>query len=151
MEVILRRDVSKLGRAGEVVSVKDGFARNYLIPKGFAYVKTKENLLRVKKEEKLRDRKKEIETERLKEVADRISSISVAIKRKTHESTKIFGSVTSSDIQEELAKKGITVDKKDIIIDEPIKELGVYSVTVKLSPEISAKLKVWVEGEEVEK
>jgi len=149
MEVILRKDIPKIGKRGDIVNVKDGYARNFLIPKGFAYPKTEGNLLRIEKERKLYERKKEIEIERLNELRERISSISIRIKKKTHDQVKIFGSITKEEIQEELKKEGIEIDKRSIEIKEPIKELGVYTVDVNLGKDIVAKLKLWVEKEEV--
>ncbi|RLD18262.1 MAG: 50S ribosomal protein L9 [Caldiserica bacterium] len=149
MEVILRVDIPKLGKRGDIVSVKDGYARNFLIPRGLAYPKTEENLLRVEKEKKLFEKKKEAEIERLKSLSEKISSISIRIKKKTHDEVKIYGSVTKEEIQEALKKEGIEIDKRSIEIKEPIKELGVYHVDVNLGKDIVAKLKLWVEKEEV--
>lgn len=144
MEVILLTDVESLGKEGEVVSVKDGFARNYLFPRSLAASITP-NLLKVMEQKKA---KKEIELKKMKsekdELAKKIGAISCTISVEAGVEDKIFGAVTQEMIRNAIRPEGIEVDKKDIILDEPIKKLGVHQVAIKLHPEVTASLKVWV-------
>lgn len=146
MEVILRHAVSKIGKIGDKVKVTSGFARNFLIPKGLAYPATQENWNRIQKEKKLLALKELKEKEDLQVLAEKINGLSVNIQRNVHDENKIYGSVMPGDIVEELSKQGISVEKRTVVIAEPIKELGVYTVEIRLHPDIVGKLKVWVEA-----
>ena len=144
MKVILTEDIDKLGRMGDVVTVKDGFARNYLIPSKKAKPATTGNMQFL---EALKAKKAEEETKVLaasKALADRLASLSLTIGASAGEEEKLFGSISNDAISKALADEGIDIDKKDIIIEEPIKKLGVYQVTVKLHPEVKAGLRVWI-------
>ncbi len=143
-EVILRRDVRNLGKAGDVVKVKDGYARNYLIPKGYAYLATKENL-RIWEEEKRR-REKQLAKEKAKyeELAQKIGSLSVNIVADANEEDTLYGSITEAHIAEALRQEGIEIDKDWVVLPTPIKKLGIYDVEIQLHPEVKAVLKVWV-------
>ncbi|MBI3872917.1 MAG: 50S ribosomal protein L9 [candidate division Zixibacteria bacterium] len=144
MKIILRDDVEKLGRCGQVVSVKDGFARNYLIPHKLAIPATVGNLRSinvVSRQRDLRDRKLLRESERIKL---RLEKISITAEVQVGEEDKVFGSVTSSHIAELLAEQGFEIDRRDILLDEPLKALGVYTIDVKLGRDVIGKLKVWV-------
>ncbi len=143
-EVILRRDVRNLGKAGDVVKVKDGYARNYLIPKGYAYLATKENL-RIWEEEKRR-REKQLAKEKAKyeELAQKIGSLSVNIVADANEEDTLYGSITEVHIAEALRQEGIEIDKDWVVLPTPIKKLGIYDVEIQLHPEVKAVLKVWV-------
>ncbi|GAB4346113.1 MAG: 50S ribosomal protein L9 [Candidatus Abyssubacteria bacterium] len=144
MKVVLREDIRNLGKPGDVIEVKDGYARNYLIPRKLAVQADEGNLRRVEHEKKvLRDRK-EKELKEARVLADKIGKASCTIPVQVGEEDKIFGSVTTKDIAECLGKEGIEVDKKTIQLDEPIRSLGVFSVPIRLKPEVEAKLKVWV-------
>jgi large subunit ribosomal protein L9 len=144
MKVVLREDIRDLGKVGDVLEVKDGYARNYLIPRKLAVRADEGSLKRVEHEKKvLRDRK-EKELKEARALADRIGKASCTIPVQVGEEDKIFGSVTAMDISECLSKEGIEVDKKIISLEEPIRALGVFSVPVRLNPEVEAKLKVWV-------
>lgn len=144
MKVIILEDIARLGKTGDVVTVKEGYARNFLIPNGKAKEATPGNM-------KMLDAlKKKAAAEHAKVVsgaqaiADRISAMSLTIEAQAGEEEKLFGSVSNDDISAALAQEGVSVDKKDIIIDEPIKKLGSYQVSVKLHPEVKAILRIWV-------
>ncbi len=144
MKVILKNDVPKLGNAGDIIAVKDGYARNFLIPKGLAEkaelgsVKAVENLKKVLSQQMEKKKKEAIK------LRDRLLNISCTITRQTGEGEKIFGSVTTRDIEEALKVENIHIDRKNIMLDEPIKQLGIFEVPVKLHKDVEAKIKVWV-------
>lgn len=144
MKVILVKDTANLGSMGDEIEVKDGYARNYLIPKEIAIPSTKSALriLEDKKREKERIEKKIIEEYR--GVAAKLKDISCTISVEAGEEDKLFGAVTSEDIAETLKSEGMEIDKKKIALDEPIKALGVYNIDVKLHPEVKAQIRVWV-------
>jgi large subunit ribosomal protein L9 len=144
MEVILREDVEKLGKAGSVANVRPGYARNYLIPKGLAAVSTPQNLKVLEAEKSKKSRQEEKEKSQAAELAEKLSSLSCTISVKAGVDDKLFGTVTSEHIAEALKASGVDVDKKKIVLDEPIKTLGVYNIDINLYPEITAKIKVWV-------
>ncbi len=144
MRIVLREDVENLGRRGEVVKVADGYARNFLLPKGKALPATEGNLKTIDREKRRYVVHQAKEKEEAETVARRISGVSCTVVRKVGENDVLYGSVTAADIAEHLAKEGITVDKRRILIDEPIKSLGIYSIPIRLHPEVSADVKVWV-------
>ena len=144
MDVILRDDVEKLGRAGEVVTVKDGYARNFLLPRGLAYPATDGNRRRLDAEQRLRARKVEAEVSSARDVAAKLEAVSLSFSMKAGEGDKLFGSVTAADIAERLAAEGLKVDRKHIELEEPIKALGVYKVPVRLHPDVKPEVRVWV-------
>ncbi len=144
MKVVLLDDVEKLGKLGDIVNVKPGYARNYLFPRKIAIEATDKSLQvlehrKRKRAEALARMKADMEA-----LAEKIKSTSCTVEAAAGEEDKLFGSVTSEHIAEALAAEGITVDKKQIHIEEPIRKLGVYQVHIKLSPEVSATTKVWV-------
>jgi large subunit ribosomal protein L9 len=144
MKVILTGDVKSIGSMGDVVDVKDGFARNFLFPKNLARLAVGSNLKIVediKKKKTLAAAKEKKEAEALKE---KISAFSCTIQVEAGEDDKLFGSVTSQDISRTFELEGLAVEKRAIILEEPIKKLGVYSISVKLHPEVTAEVKVWV-------
>ena len=144
MKVILRSDVADLGSAGDLVNVKDGYARNYLVPRNLAVAASKATVRALDHERRqiaLREKKRLAELEKL---AQKIRSASVTIAREVGEADKLFGSVTSMDVHRSLEGEGIQVDRRSIQLDEPIKAIGVYDVPVKLHRQVEAKLKVWV-------
>lgn len=144
MKVILAEDVKGIGVMGEVVQVKDGYARNFLFPQRLAQAATDENLKVIEslKKKKLQAAIKEKkDAEALKE---RLSLISCTIACEAGDDDKLYGSVTSQDISHAFQEEGISIDKKKIALEETIKKLGVYHVPVKLHPEVSAEVKVWV-------
>jgi len=144
MKVILCDTMEKVGKIGDVVNVKDGFARNFLIPRGKAMVFSPNafNMIEKKKKEEAQRYAKEIE--KTKELANKISAMSCTVKVQAGEDDKLYGSVTSIDIASALEQEGVRIDKRDIIIEEPIKKLGIYSIKIKLMPEVETQLKVWV-------
>ncbi len=144
MKVILKENVSKLGKFGDIIEVSNGYARNYLLPKDLVwlyedkYIKVIENM------------KSDMESQMLKEKneaqskAEKIDKSSVTVQVEVGEDEKLFGSVTNIDIADKLNELGIDVDKKDIVIEEPIKKLGVFKVGIRLHPEVEGSCKVWV-------
>jgi large subunit ribosomal protein L9 len=144
MQVILRDDLDNLGKSGEVVNVKPGYARNYLFPRGLAVQATKTDVTRVEHEKRLIASRTAKMAKEAQAEADRLSQVSVSIARATGEEDKLYGSVTSRDIAEALAEQGVTIDSKKLHLEEPIKTLGLTEVQVKLGRGVSATLKVWV-------
>jgi large subunit ribosomal protein L9 len=147
MKVFLKEDVKSLGRIGEVVNVSDGYARNYLLPKKLAVEANTKNIKEFEHHKRvLQERAARIRAE-FKTLAEKLSALSLTIKAKAGEEEKLFGSVTNMDIAEALKEAGQEIDKKKIVLDEPIKRLGEYTVEVKIDAEISAKVKVNVIAE----
>jgi large subunit ribosomal protein L9 len=147
VQVILRQVVDDLGDIGEVVDVKPGYARNFLIPQGIAYEATDANQKKFEEERRhILDRSAR-ELDRAKAAAERIEGQSVSFSVRAGEEGKLFGSVTASDISEALAEKGLEVDRHLIRLEEPIKQLGVYRVTVRLHSEVRPEVTVWVVAE----
>ncbi len=144
VKLILLQDVEKLGKAGEVISVKDGYARNYLFSKGIALLATEQNLKAVEVEKKRKAETQQKEKLEAQQLAERISRISCTIAVEVGRDDKLFGSVTSIDIQKALEAEGILVDKKKIDLKEHINQIGIYSVPIRLHPEVTANLKLWV-------
>jgi large subunit ribosomal protein L9 len=144
MKVILNQDMDSLGLAGEIVEVARGYARNYLIPKKVALEATEDNIKRTE------GQRRSIEIKRIKlkedalKVKERLANVVITIAQKAGEEDKLYGSVTSMDIAEHLEKEGITVDRRKIVLDKPIKSLGEFSVPVKLHPQVSAPVRVIV-------
>lgn len=148
MKVILREDIQKLGEMGEIVDVKEGYARNFLLPRKMAVVADTKNIKSMEHERRIiEERAKKIKNT-AQSLADRISSTKLTIKAKAGEEEKLFGSVTTMDIEEALKAEGIDVDRKKIVLEEPIKRLGEYTVTVKVHSDITAELGVNVVAEE---
>ena len=144
MRIVLREDVEKLGRRGEIVDVAAGYARNFLLPKGKALHATDGNLKRVEQERRKFAVRLAKEKEDAAAMARRLAGISCTIVRKVGENDHLYGSVTPADIAEYLAKEGVELDKRRILLDEPIKALGIYTIPVKLHPEVSGEIRVWV-------
>ncbi|MCK6439734.1 MAG: 50S ribosomal protein L9 [Planctomycetes bacterium] len=144
MKVILRESVEKLGRRGEVVAVAGGYARNYLIPQGFAAAATKENIRRVESEKKAYLAREAKRIEECQEIAAAIEKSQVSITMKVGPDGQMFGSVTARMIADALAEDGIKLETKMVRLDDPIKDLGVFPVRVHLHPEVDATAKVWV-------
>lgn len=144
MDVILRQDVEKVGRAGEMVTVKDGFARNYLLPQGLAFLATEGNRKRLEAERAQRGKKHAAEVSASREVAARLEAVSLTFTMKAGEGDKLFGSVTASEIAERLKAEGFSLDKKAVELEEPLKALGVYKIPVRLHAEVKPEVRVWV-------
>jgi large subunit ribosomal protein L9 len=148
MQVILREDIDKLGKIGDLVKVADGYARNFLVPGKKAIEATPKNLNAMNHAKKMvSDRLRKLKKEATAD-ADRIKSLSVTIKAKVGEEGKLFGSVTSMDIVEAMKAQGVVIDKRKLVLDEPIKRLGDFTITVKLHSDVTADFKVSVVGEE---
>jgi len=144
MEVILRKEHEKLGTVGAKVVVKDGYARNYLIPHGLAYEATEGALRTLNEERKQSERRSTKALKSSEKIAHELDKVSITIQMKVGEDEKLFGSVTSQMIADSLKEKGFEIDKRIIDLEEPIKALGIYTVNVKLHQNITGKVKVWV-------
>jgi large subunit ribosomal protein L9 len=147
IEVILREDIKTLGRAGEMVRVKPGYARNYLLPQGLAYEATEGNKKRIAAETRVRTARNQAERDQAEREAATLRDVTVSFTSKAGEEGKLFGSITSQDIAEALARQGHSVDRRRIELEHPIKTTGVHSVTVRLHPEVHAELRVSVTAE----
>ncbi len=144
MKVILRQDFETLGDAGKVLTVKDGYARNFLIPRGIAY-EASARALRMFEQDKLRlNARKNREKKLAEDLKAKLDGVSVTATVQVGEEDRVFGSVTTQDIADMLAAKGFEIDKRKIQLDEPIKALGFYEVPVKLHGEVQSIIKVWV-------
>lgn len=148
MKVILTQDMDSLGLAGEIVEVARGYARNYLIPKKFGLEATEDNIKRTETQ------RKNIEIKRIKlkedaqKIRERLAEVVITIAQKAGEEDKLYGSVTTMDIADELEKQGITIDRRKIILDKPLKSLGEFSVPIKLHHQVTASIKVKVVPEQ---
>jgi large subunit ribosomal protein L9 len=145
----LKEDVDGLGFCGEEVEVKDGYGRNFLIPKGKALLATPNNLKAFNHQKRIVQAKVKKITGIAQEVADKISAATIQIKKKMGDGGKMFGAVTAQEISDLLKAKGIDIDRRKIQIQDPIKKAGEYSIPVKLHPEVVAEIKLTVEGEKV--
>ena len=144
MKVILRQNHESLGQIGDLVEVKEGFARNFLIPRKIAYVALKGNIKSLEEEKKTFLKKKQHALTTAENLAAQLEKVSVSIPVQVGEEDKIFGTVTTQMIADALKEKGFEVDKRKIEIEEPIKSLGIYGVSVKVHANVNAKIKVWV-------
>ena len=144
MKVILRKDQDKLGQVGTVVEVKDGYARNYLIPKGIAYPASNGSMRALTEEKKQAERRSTKELKTSEKLAAELEKLSITIKMKVGEDEKLFGSVTSQMVADAVNEKGFDLDKRIFELPEPIKALGIYNVDVKLHQNVTGKVKVWV-------
>ena len=145
MIVILTKDVKGTGKAGEVVKVSDGYARNQLIPKGFAKEATQGNIRNLEKQKAIAEEKRSEQKAAAQEQAKKLEAVKLIVKSKGGENGKLFGSITSKDIADALEKQeGIKIDKKKIHMEGPIKQTGLTQVTIKLFPEVSANMDVEV-------
>ena len=148
MEVILRDHVENLGKRGEIVKVADGYARNYLLPRKLALPATDANKKWVERERKIAEARDHQERAAAEAVAARLGALEVTITRKTGENDQLYGSVTNADIAELLAAKGFEIDRRKILLPDPIKSLGESTVPVKLHRDVTAQMKVAVKKEE---
>lgn len=144
IEVILREDVPSLGRAGELVRVRPGYARNYLLPKGLAFEATEGNRRRIAAESRVREARRQAERVEAEGLAARLGSLTVTIASKAGEEGKLFGSVTGQDIADALAAQGVAIDRRRIELEHPLKTLGTHTVPVRLHPEVHAEVRVHV-------
>jgi large subunit ribosomal protein L9 len=144
MEIILRADVQHLGKVGDVVKVKDGYARNYLLPKGLAYPATEGNKKRIAFEGERLAKQQASEKTAAEAEAARLAEVQLTFSVKVGEENKLYGSITASDIQRKLEEAGIHVDKRKIDLAEPIRELGEFKVPIKIHPEVRPEVRVTV-------
>ncbi len=147
MDVILREDVADLGNVGDIVKVKPGFARNFLLPRGLAVIADKRNVRVLEHQKRVAADKRDRDRRQAESVAQRLSSARVTIKARAGEEGKLFGSVTNLDIEKALAQQGFTVERRRIRLEEPIKALGEFVVLVQLGVGVSSQVTVVVEAE----
>ena len=144
MKIILKKDMEKLGKSGEIVETKSGYARNYLIPKGFAVVASAANMKIYEQERLAEQRKIQKEIQEAEVVAAQLDKISITATVQVGEEDRVFGAVTNQYIADLLKEKGLDIDRKKIILEEPLKALGVFEVPIKLHSEVEARIKVWI-------
>ena len=144
MKVILKQDVEKLGKAWDVVNIKDGYARNFLFPKGLILAVTKENLKLKGKLEASRAVLEEKNKKEAQDLANKLLAESFTFTREATAEDKLYGNIDAHELEKLLKSEGYDIDKKNILLAEPIKSLGVYSLDLKLHPEVTAKIKVWI-------
>ncbi len=142
MKVMLKSDVSKIGKKGEILEVKEGYARNFLFPNGLAIEATGGTMKQFEEEKKAQDRKKAKEKEEAEVLAAKIKGTTVTLRHKAGEEGRLFGSITSAEIAEGLKKQGFNIDKKKIVLDEPIRLVGEYTVKIKLHHDVAGELPV---------
>ncbi len=147
MELILRDDVDKLGRRGDIVKVKDGYARNFLLPRGLGMEVNAANKAMIEKEKKANLARLAKERSEFEALAERIATLRFIAPRKVGENDALYGSVTSGDVAEFLKGKGIEIDKRKVLLDEPVKHLGEHEIKIRLHPEVQAALKLLVTKE----
>ena len=144
MEIILRQAIENLGHPGDVVTVKNGYARNFLLPRGFAFEATPGNLKRIGAERGRLEAAENGRRESASELAKRLEEVQLTFSARVGEEGKLFGSVTSADVAEQLAAQGFNIEKRLIDLHEPIKALGVYRVPVRLHADVKPEIRVWV-------
>lgn len=147
LQVILNEDVQHLGHVGEIVTVADGYARNYLLPRKLALIASQRNVRQLEHTRRLVDVKAVQQIRTAQDLAKKLNEVSVTIARTVGEEDKLFGSVTNRDIAEAIAKEGHEIDRRAVILNQPIKSLGVYTVEIKLRGDVKAAVKVWVVAE----
>ncbi|HUN65562.1 MAG TPA: 50S ribosomal protein L9 [Bacteroidota bacterium] len=144
MKIILRQDFGKLGTIGDIVEVKDGYARNYLLPRKIGYPASPGSIRALEEEKKQHQNREKKELHQAEKMAAELEKVSVTLKVKVGEDEKLFGSVTAQMIADALKEKGLSLDKRTIELEEPIKALGIYTVNVQLFKSVTGKVKVWV-------
>ena len=142
MEIILQEDVANLGAIGEVVKVRDGYGRNYLIPRGLAIEANRRNLRVLEHQKRLTAAKKEKDRQNAQGMSDQIAALSLTIQARAGEEDRLFGSVTNIDIEKALTAQGVTIDRRKIMLAEPIKQLGTYTVPIHLSSDVRGNITV---------
>jgi large subunit ribosomal protein L9 len=144
MKVILQQDVHNLGKTGDIVKVRDGHGRNYLVPRGIAVVADERNVNRVTHLRKVAEARAAKELREAQELGTRLGSTAITIRREASEEGKLFGAVTNRDIAEALAAEGLSLDRRKVLLPDPIKNIGVFSVAVKLHRDVQSQIKVYV-------
>lgn len=144
MKVVLRKDLETLGTAGQIVNVKDGYARNFLIPRGIAFEASSKNLSLVDEAKRQAEHRQAREQKVAEDLKEKLSQVSITATVSVGEEDKVFGSVTTQEIARLLGEKGFEIDRRKIMLDEPIKMLGVFEIPIKLHSKVEAKIKLWV-------
>ena len=144
MKVILLKDLRRLGKEGEVAEVKDGYARNYLLPQGFALMATPRNFKRLQEVKKTRSKMEEKKRQSFLKVKEQIEKVSLTIPVEAKENDELYGAISQAQILKLLKTEGVDLEKDKLILEEPIEKLGVYSLKVDIYPEVEAVLRVWV-------
>jgi len=144
MEVILRTDVPKLGKAGDIVKVKDGFARNYLLPKGLAIPANQKTIKALENQRKIILAKAERERKKAQSLAEKLTGLTLTFYRKVIEGDRIYGSISAQDVVKALEEKRLNLERRFVLLDEPIKQLGTYEIPIRLGPSVEVKIQVEV-------
>jgi len=144
VRIILLQDYEGLGKSGDQIEVKDGYARNFLFPKGLALKADKNSIKRFQEMARLKEMKQNRALKQSRELAEKLQALSLTVPVQVGEEDRVFGSVTSIEIAQQLKDKGYDIDKRQIILAEPIKALGIFDIPIKLHPEITATVKLWV-------
>jgi large subunit ribosomal protein L9 len=147
VKIYLKKDVEKIGMAGEIIKVKEGFANNYLIPRGFGVPVTHENADFFKKRERTIENRKEVLSTQTSMLAEKIGAMELVLKKKMHNDGKLYGAVSSTDIVEKLSEKGVAVAKNQVVFGKSIKAKGSYEVIIKLSSRLQPKIRVTIVAE----
>jgi len=147
LQVILNENVPNLGTVGDIVEVSGGYARNFLLPRNLAMLANTRNVKQLEHTKRLVEKKRVAAISSAQSLADKLKDISVTISKQVGEEDKLFGSVTNRDIEDALHKEGLQIDRRSIVVGQPIKKLGVYNVDVKLHANLTTELKVWVVAE----
>ncbi len=148
MEVVLKEDIENLGHMGEVVKVKDGYARNYLLPRGLVVLANKKNLKALEHEQRMIGQRRDRLTKEAQGISETLSRVSLEFAVKVGEEGRLFGSVTNMDIEKALKEKGFDVERRRIVLHDPIKQVGDYEVPIRLRPEVTPSIKVKVVSED---
>ena len=148
MEVVLKEDIENLGHMGDVVKVKDGYARNYLLPRGLVVLANKKNLKALEHEQRMIGQRRERLTKEAQGVGEKLAGVSLEFAAKVGEEGRLFGSVTTMDIEKALKEQGFEVERRRIVLDAPIKNVGDYEVPIRLRPEVMPSIKVKVVSED---
>lgn len=144
MEVILCQDVPSLGQVGDILRVKDGYARNYLFPKKLAYVATAANIKKNEREKQKRASLEEQSRQEAETLAKKIAAVSFTVSVEVNDQEKLYGSVTDADIVKALEAEDFKIEKRQVLLEKPIQDLGIYEISIKLHPKVIAKARVWV-------
>lgn len=144
MQVILSEDIPTLGRTGQEVTVKDGYGRNYLLPRGLALLATPRNVKLLDHNKRIIEQRNAKRHKDAVSIKEKLEAMSITLARHKGEGDKLFGSVTNRDIADAIAEEGVTIDRKQIVLEQPIKSIGVYTVLIQLAQSLTANLKVWV-------
>ena len=144
MEIILSQDVPHVGKVGDLIKVKDGFARNFLFPQKLAYAATPANLKKIEAEKKKKAEAYEQVKKEAQALAEKLNKVSITVNVEVNDLDKLYGAVAETEIIKALELEGFKIDKKDLIIEKPIDELGIFEVGIKLHSEVTAKIRLWV-------